>query len=65
MNLRRAAFLDRDGTIIEDTGFVRDAAGVTLIPGSAEAVRRLNEAIAQKPFWLPEGSQPQMLTAIG
>jgi D-glycero-D-manno-heptose 1,7-bisphosphate phosphatase len=42
--LRRAAFLDRDGTIIEDTGFVRDAAGVTLIRGSAEAIRRLNEA---------------------
>jgi len=44
MNLRRAAFLDRDGTIIVDTGFVRDAAGVSLIRGSAEAIRRLNEA---------------------
>jgi D-glycero-D-manno-heptose 1,7-bisphosphate phosphatase len=44
MKLRRAAFLDRDGTIIEDTGFVRDAAGVTLIRGSAGAIRRLNEA---------------------
>jgi D-glycero-D-manno-heptose 1,7-bisphosphate phosphatase len=43
MTLRRAAFLDRDGTIIEDTGFVRDADGVRLIRGSAEAIRRLNE----------------------
>ena len=44
MTLRRAAFLDRDGTIIEDTGFVHDANGVRLIEGSAEAIRRLNEA---------------------
>ncbi|HKP29914.1 MAG TPA: HAD-IIIA family hydrolase [Gemmatimonadales bacterium] len=44
MNLRPAAFLDRDGTIIEDTGFVRDRDGVRLIKGSAEAIRRLNEA---------------------
>jgi D,D-heptose 1,7-bisphosphate phosphatase len=44
MTLRRAAFLDRDGTIIEDTGFVRDADGVRLVEGAAEAVRRLNDA---------------------
>ena len=44
MSLRRAAFLDRDGTIIEDTGFVRDPDGVVLIRGSAEAIRRLNDA---------------------
>jgi histidinol-phosphate phosphatase family domain/HAD-superfamily hydrolase, subfamily IIIA len=44
MSLRRAAFLDRDGTIIEDTGFVRDPGGVVLIKGSAEAIRKLNEA---------------------
>ena len=44
MTLRRAAFLDRDGTIIEDTGFVRDPDGVRLIKGSADAIRRLNEA---------------------
>jgi D-glycero-D-manno-heptose 1,7-bisphosphate phosphatase len=43
MSLRRAAFLDRDGTIIEDTGFVRDVDGVRLIKGSAEAIRRLND----------------------
>ena len=44
MTLRRAAFLDRDGTIIQDTGFVRDPDGVRLIDGSAKAIRRLNEA---------------------
>ena len=44
MSLRRAAFLDRDGTIIEDTGFVRDADGVRLIRNSGDAIRRLNEA---------------------
>ena len=30
-------------------------------PTDEEVVRRINEAIAEKPFWLPEGSQPQML----
>ena len=44
MTLRRAAFLDRDGTIIVDTGFVRDPDGVSLIRGSAEAIRKLNQA---------------------
>jgi D-glycero-D-manno-heptose 1,7-bisphosphate phosphatase len=38
---RRAAFLDRDGTIIEDTGFVRDPAKVALRPGAAEAIAAL------------------------
>ena len=42
MSPRPAAFLDRDGAIIEDTGFVRDPATVRLIPGAADAIRRLN-----------------------
>lgn len=38
-------FIDRDGTLIEDTGFVRDPAQVkALLPGAGAAVRRLNEA---------------------
>jgi D,D-heptose 1,7-bisphosphate phosphatase len=44
MKLRRAAFLDRDGTIIQDTGFVRDPDHASLIAGAADAIRRLNEA---------------------
>ena len=32
-------------------------------PTDEEVVRRINEAIAKKPFWLPDGSQPQMLAA--
>lgn len=42
--LRRAVFLDRDGTIIEDRDYLSDPAGVALLPGAAEAVRRLNDA---------------------
>jgi D-glycero-D-manno-heptose 1,7-bisphosphate phosphatase len=38
-----AVFLDRDGTIIEDAGYLRDPAGVRLLPGAAQAIRRLNE----------------------
>lgn len=41
---RAAVFLDRDGTIIADTGFVRLPADVCLLPGAAEAIRRLNLA---------------------
>jgi len=39
-----AAFLDRDGTLIEDSGYLSDPAGVVLLPGAAEAVQALNEA---------------------
>jgi len=44
MNRRAGVFLDRDGTIIEDTGFVRDPDAVRLVPGAAEAIRQLNQA---------------------
>jgi D-glycero-D-manno-heptose 1,7-bisphosphate phosphatase len=39
-----AVFLDRDGTIIEEIGYLRDPARVKLIPGAAEGIRRLNGA---------------------
>lgn len=41
---RPAAFLDRDGTIIRDTEYLRDPEQVELLPGAAAAIRRLNEA---------------------
>jgi D-glycero-D-manno-heptose 1,7-bisphosphate phosphatase len=40
---RRAVFLDRDGTIIEDAGYLRDPAAVRLLPGAAAAIARLNQ----------------------
>ena len=40
----KAVFLDRDGTIIEDTGYISSLQGVHFIPGSIEAIRQLNEA---------------------
>jgi D-glycero-D-manno-heptose 1,7-bisphosphate phosphatase len=40
----RAVFLDRDGTIVEDPGFLHEPERVTLLPGAAEAIRRLNIA---------------------
>jgi formyltetrahydrofolate-dependent phosphoribosylglycinamide formyltransferase len=39
-----AVFLDRDGTLIEDPGYLSDPADVVLLPGAADAVRALNEA---------------------
>lgn len=44
MSPRPAVFLDRDGTLIPDSGFVRDTDRVTLLPGAAAAVARLNAA---------------------
>jgi len=40
--LRPAVFLDRDGTINEDRGYIGDPADVVLVDGAAEAIRRLN-----------------------
>ena len=37
---RAALFLDRDGTIIRDTGYLDRAGGVDLLPGAREALRR-------------------------
>ncbi len=39
----RALFLDRDGTIIHDRDYLFDPAGVELIPGAADALRRARE----------------------
>jgi D-glycero-D-manno-heptose 1,7-bisphosphate phosphatase len=39
-----AVFLDRDGTVNEEVGYLRDLAKLKLIPGAAAAIRRLNEA---------------------
>ena len=44
MSDRHAVFLDRDGTIIEDSGYIADPAAVRLLPGAAEAIARLNRA---------------------
>jgi D-glycero-D-manno-heptose 1,7-bisphosphate phosphatase len=41
---RRAAFLDRDGTLIEDRHYLADPASVSLMAGAAAALRALNEA---------------------
>ena len=39
-----AVFLDRDGTVIEDPGYVDDPERVHLLPGAADAIRRFSEA---------------------
>lgn len=42
--LRPAAFVDRDGTIIQERHYLADPAGVELIDGAAQALRALAEA---------------------
>lgn len=43
--LPTAVFLDRDGTIIEDAHYLSDPAKVKLIPGSADAIARINATL--------------------
>ena len=40
----RAVFLDRDGTLVDELGFLRRASDVRLVPGAAEGVRLFNLA---------------------
>lgn len=39
----RAVFLDRDGTLVADPGFLHEPGRVRLLPGAALAVARLNQ----------------------
>jgi len=41
--MRRAVFIDRDGTISEEVGYINHASRFRIFPYSAEAVRLLNE----------------------
>ena len=43
MIMARAIFLDRDGTVIQDVGYPRDPNQVQLLPGVADALKRLQE----------------------
>ena len=40
----RAVFLDRDGTILADPGYLHDPDLAQLLPGAGPAIRRLNDA---------------------
>lgn len=42
--MKRAVFLDRDGTIIEDAGYLRDSEAIRPLPDALEALRRFYEA---------------------
>jgi D-glycero-D-manno-heptose 1,7-bisphosphate phosphatase len=40
---QRAVFLDRDGVLNQEVGYIYEAANLNLMPGVATAIRRLNE----------------------
>jgi D-glycero-D-manno-heptose 1,7-bisphosphate phosphatase len=44
VGLRPAVFIDRDGTLSEEMGYINHPSRIRLLPRSAEAVRRLNDA---------------------
>ena len=39
--MKGIVFLDRDGTLIEDSGYLRDPLGVRILPGVPDALRNL------------------------
>lgn len=41
---RPAAFLDRDGTIVQEAHYLADPDAVVLVPGAADAIRSLQDA---------------------
>jgi D-glycero-D-manno-heptose 1,7-bisphosphate phosphatase len=41
---KRAVFLDRDGTIVDDPGFLHEPGAVKLLAGAGEAIKRLNDS---------------------
>jgi len=42
--VKKAVFLDRDGTVIEDVGYMESPNQIKFITGSIEAIKSLNEA---------------------
>jgi len=42
--MNRAVFLDRDGTINEEVGYLTDLDKLKLIPGAGDAIKKLNES---------------------
>ncbi len=42
--MRRCAFLDRDGTVMADRGYLSDPGGVELLPGTVEGLRLLRQS---------------------
>ncbi len=44
MTSRPAVFIDRDGTLTEEVGYVNHPARLQLLPGAGESIRRLNAA---------------------
>lgn len=42
--MKRAVFLDRDGTLLDELGFLRRPEDLRLLPGAAEGVRLINQA---------------------
>ena len=59
---RRAALLDRDGTIIVDAHYLADPEKVSLLPGAAEAIRLLAAAGAW--LWLRDPQVPETEAAL-
>ena len=47
--MRPAVFLDRDGTMIEDVGYLDAIARVAFYPWTIDAIRALNRAAS--PSW--------------
>lgn len=69
-SLRPAVFLDRDGTINEQMGYINHLSRFVLLPGAAAGIRRLNELglpvlVVTNQSGLARGYfPPELLTAV-
>jgi len=43
-HMKKAVFLDRDGTVNKEVGYLTDLQDLALIPGAGTAIRKLNQA---------------------
>ncbi len=70
MTKKAAVFLDRDGTINEQMGYINHICRFHLLPGAAEAIKRLNDAdipvvVVSNQSGLARGYFPEeLLTAV-
>jgi len=42
--MNKAVFLDRDGTIIEDTNYLNSPTKIKFLPGAIDAIRKINQS---------------------
>jgi histidinol phosphatase-like enzyme len=64
MQKKRAIFLDRDGTINEEVGYIEHLNRLRIIPEAYEAIRLINISSFRRRRHLPGGVAKDSLTRL-